>query len=158
MELSWIQYVYLIVLVWLANGVGVLSLKIPSNGRRGTGLCMKRVAIWRDTYVIALSCFIHITVSMPRFRRQEHRMVFEFIRQRAEEGFAQVQNLATKTIKGKLSEALSESSDYIRMRQKIDTENLSKLAEGRGCLRRCDALQFFTLSSSQVWPGPGYGF
>jgi hypothetical protein len=57
-------------------------------------------------------------------------MVFEFIRQRAEEGLAQVQNLATKTIQGRLSEALTESADYIRMRQKIDAENFSKLAEG----------------------------
>ena len=50
-------------------------------------------------------------------------MVFDFIRKRAEEGIYQVQNIATKTLEGKLGEALQESADYIQTRQKIDRIN-----------------------------------
>jgi hypothetical protein len=57
-------------------------------------------------------------------------MVFEFLRQRSQEGIAQVQNIATKTLEGKLSEALSETADYVKLRQKIDAENLKKLTDG----------------------------
>jgi len=57
-------------------------------------------------------------------------MVFDFIRKRTEEGIAQVQNIATKTLEGKLGEALQESADYVKMRNKIDAENLMKLTSG----------------------------
>ena len=58
------------------------------------------------------------------------RMIFDFIKRRSEEGIAQIQNIATKTLEGKLGDALSESADYIRERQRIDNENLKKLAVG----------------------------
>lgn len=57
-------------------------------------------------------------------------MVFDFIRKRTEEGIAQVQNIATKTIEGKFVEALSDSAEYIKTRQKIDAENLNRLTAG----------------------------
>ena len=57
-------------------------------------------------------------------------MVFDFIKRRSEEGFAQVQNIATKTIQGKLGEALSETASYVTLRRKIDSENLKRLTDG----------------------------
>lgn len=57
-------------------------------------------------------------------------MVFDFLKKRAEEGFAQVQNIATKTLQGKMMEGLSDSAEYVRMRQSIDTENIKKLTDG----------------------------
>jgi fused signal recognition particle receptor len=57
-------------------------------------------------------------------------MVFDFIRKRTEEGIAQVQNIATKTLEGRLSEALADTADYVRQRQLIDAENLKKLSIG----------------------------
>lgn len=57
-------------------------------------------------------------------------MVFDFLRQRSQEGLAQVQNIVTKTTEGKLGEALSESRDYLRTRSKIDAENLKRLTSG----------------------------
>lgn len=62
--------------------------------------------------------------------RQRLNMVFDFLRKRSEEGFAQIQNIASKTIEGKLVEALQESADYVRLRQRIDAENLRKLTAG----------------------------
>ena len=57
-------------------------------------------------------------------------MVFDFLRQRSQEGLAQVQNIVTKTAEGKLGEALSETRDYVRTRSKIDAENLKRLTSG----------------------------
>lgn len=57
-------------------------------------------------------------------------MVFDFIRKRAEEGIAQVQNIASKTAEGKLAEALEDTATYVRQRQEIDAENIRKLSEG----------------------------
>ena len=57
-------------------------------------------------------------------------MVFDFLRKRSEEGLAQVQNIASKTLEGKLGEALSETAFYLRERQRIDSENLRKLTNG----------------------------
>lgn len=57
-------------------------------------------------------------------------MVFDFIRKRAEEGIAQVQNIASKTAEGKLAEALTDTAAYVRERQEIDAENIRKLSEG----------------------------
>ena len=65
-------------------------------------------------------------------QRNEARlyMVFDFIKKRTVEGIAQVQNIASKTLEGKLSEALQESAEYIKKRQEIDKENLRRLTEG----------------------------
>ena len=60
-------------------------------------------------------------------------MVFDFLKQRTAEGFAQVQNIAAKTIEGKLGEALLESVEYIKKRQEIDVENLRRLTDGFVC-------------------------
>lgn len=57
-------------------------------------------------------------------------MVFDFIKKRTVEGIAQVQNIASKTLEGKLGEALLESAEYIKKRQEIDKENLRRLTEG----------------------------
>lgn len=57
-------------------------------------------------------------------------MVFDFLQKRSEEGIAQLQNLAEKTAKGKLGEALSDVGEYVALRNKIDAENLRKLTEG----------------------------
>eukprot|EP01035_Chromulina_nebulosa_P019866 gene19866-25818_t len=57
-------------------------------------------------------------------------MIFEFFRQRSEEGIAQIQNIASKTLEGKFTEALSDSAEYIKKRQLIDAENLKKLTNG----------------------------
>ena len=57
-------------------------------------------------------------------------MVFDFLKKRSEEGFKQVQNIATKTLEGKLGEALLETSDYVRQRNRIDAENLRRLTDG----------------------------
>jgi fused signal recognition particle receptor len=57
-------------------------------------------------------------------------MVFDFLRKRSEEGFAQVQNLAKKTAEGKLGEALGETANYLSSRRKIDSENLMRLTDG----------------------------
>ena len=62
-------------------------------------------------------------------------MVFDFLRKRAEEGISQVQNIATKSIEGKLGEALKESADYIQQRQKIDSMNFKRLTAGNIELR-----------------------
>ena len=58
-------------------------------------------------------------------------MVFDFFRKRSEEGIAQVKNIASKTLQGKLNEALSESAQYVKIRQQIDLENLSRLTQGK---------------------------
>lgn len=58
------------------------------------------------------------------------RMIFDFLKKRSEEGLQQVQNIASKTLEGKLGEALSESATYVRTRQKIDAENLKRLVDG----------------------------
>ena len=70
------------------------------------------------------------TASSSASSRLQLRMVFDFLKKRSEEGFAQVQNLASKTLEGKLGEALLETSQYVRMRNKIDAENLRRLTEG----------------------------
>jgi hypothetical protein len=57
-------------------------------------------------------------------------MVFDFLRKRSEEGFAQIQNIASKSMEGKLVEALQESAEYVKTRQRIDAENLRKLTAG----------------------------
>lgn len=57
-------------------------------------------------------------------------MVFDFLRKRSEEGIAQVQNIAKKTAEGKFVEALSDSAEYVRQRQRIDAENLKRLTSG----------------------------
>eukprot|EP01041_Mallomonas_annulata_P008995 gene8995-18623_t len=57
-------------------------------------------------------------------------MVFDFFRKRAEEGINQVQNIATKTIEGKLGEALLDSATYLRQRQRADAENWKKITAG----------------------------
>jgi len=73
-------------------------------------------------------------VLQPSFTRYKSNrvcnMVFDFIRKRTEEGIAQVQNIATKTLEGRLSEALADTADYVRQRQLIDAENLKKLSIG----------------------------
>jgi len=69
----------------------------------------------------------------PRPSTRTHtqlNMVFDFFKKRSEEGIAQVQNIAKKTAQGKLGEALGESVEYLRTRQKIDSENLRKLTDG----------------------------
>jgi hypothetical protein len=63
-------------------------------------------------------------------RMRPINMVFDFLRKRTEEGIAQVQNIASKTIEGKLGEALQSSADYIRLRQREDLENLKRLTDG----------------------------
>lgn len=65
-----------------------------------------------------------------RSRRTELNMVFDFLQKRSEEGLAQLQNLAEKTAKGKLGEALSDVGEYVALRNKIDAENLRKLTDG----------------------------
>lgn len=60
----------------------------------------------------------------------EIHMIFDFIKQRSQEGISQIQNIATKTFEGKLGEALSDSANYIQKRQKIDAENFLKLTTG----------------------------
>ena len=64
--------------------------------------------------------------------RGEHQlsMVFDFLRKRSEEGIAQIQNIATKTLEGKFSEAIQDSAEYIDKRRTIDAENLRKLTIG----------------------------
>lgn len=62
--------------------------------------------------------------------RSEMRMVFDFLRDRSEEGFKQLENLAKKTGEGKLIEALRDTGDYIALRQKADAENLKRLTDG----------------------------
>jgi len=57
-------------------------------------------------------------------------MVFDFLRKRSEEGLAQIQNIATKAAEGKLGEALQETSAYVRERNRIDSENLSRMTNG----------------------------
>ena len=57
-------------------------------------------------------------------------MVFDFLRKRSEEGIAQLQNIASKTLQGNLKEALSESAEYIKTRRQIDAENMKRLTEG----------------------------
>ncbi len=57
-------------------------------------------------------------------------MMFDFFRQRTKEGIDQVKNIATKTLEGKLGEALQESAEYIKERNKIDIENLKQLSFG----------------------------
>ena len=62
--------------------------------------------------------------------RTELRMVFDFLRQRSQEGIAQVQNIATKTLEGKLGEAFDDTRNYVRTRNRIDAENLRRLTAG----------------------------
>ena len=57
-------------------------------------------------------------------------MVFDFLRDRTQEGLQQVQNIASKTLEGKLGEALLDSAEYIKERNRIDAENFAKISEG----------------------------
>eukprot|EP01031_Cornospumella_fuschlensis_P042311 gene42311-51671_t len=57
-------------------------------------------------------------------------MVFDFLRQRAQEGIEQVKNIAEKTKEGKFFEALEDSADYVRKRNQIVAENFQKLLSG----------------------------
>jgi len=57
-------------------------------------------------------------------------MVFDFIKKRSQEGIEQFQNIASKTLEGKLDEALRDTSDYVKERQSIDRENFKGLLEG----------------------------
>jgi fused signal recognition particle receptor len=57
-------------------------------------------------------------------------MVFDFLRDRTEEGVKQLQNIAEKAAKGQLGSALQDSAEYIKLRNKIDAENFKKLSEG----------------------------
>ena len=75
------------------------------------------------------------SISLPENQSKQRNgarlyMVFDFIKKRTAEGIAQVQNIATKTMEGKLGEALLESAEYIKKRQEIDKENLRRLTEG----------------------------
>jgi signal recognition particle GTPase len=69
-------------------------------------------------------------VPQHTIRNRKLYMVFDFFKKRSEEGFQQIQNIATKTLDGKLLEALQDSSDYIKMRQKADMESFKKLTDG----------------------------
>ena len=72
-------------------------------------------------------------VSLQRAPRRSSNLemsIFDFFKDRTEEGLAQVQNIASKTLEGKLGEALLESAEYIKLRNKIDAENLKKLTSG----------------------------
>lgn len=76
-------------------------------------------------------CFESIVRMHPRAQGGSNlNMVFDFLRQRAQEGIAQVKNIAEKTKEGKLLEALEESADYVRKRNQIVTENFQKLLSG----------------------------
>ena len=68
--------------------------------------------------------------SLPYSRRNEIKMVFDFFRQRADEGIQQVKNIAAKTLDGKFGEAIQDSFDYIKERNKIDAENFKLLTKG----------------------------
>lgn len=74
----------------------------------------------------------HHSWSSSSSSTRTHRlsMVFDFLRKRTEEGIAQVQNIASKAVEGKLGEALLESAQYIQTRQRIDAENLRRLTDG----------------------------
>jgi hypothetical protein len=65
-----------------------------------------------------------------RSDRSSFRMLFDFFRQRTQEGIDQVKNIATKTLEGKFGEALMDTAGYIRERNRIDTENLKQLTIG----------------------------
>ena len=70
--------------------------------------------------------------NVPRQRKENlvKMMVFDFFKERAEEGFKQVENIAKKTAEGKLNEAFEDTSKYISERRKIDAENLDKFFDG----------------------------
>jgi len=72
----------------------------------------------------------YLSLKKYSHKKIQLNMMFEFFKKRAEEGIAQVQNIATKTIDGKFIEALKDSSDYIEARRKIDLENLKRLSDG----------------------------
>lgn len=74
----------------------------------------------------------HLQVLNMKGKRPTFRtfMVFDFIRKRTQEGISQVQNIASKSLEGKLGEALEEAGDYVKERQRIDRENLSKMTAG----------------------------
>ena len=57
-------------------------------------------------------------------------MIFDFFKQRAEEGAAQIQNIARKTMEGKFQEAISDTNKYISSRQRADAENFQRLIAG----------------------------
>ena len=63
-------------------------------------------------------------------RRFRLCMVFDFLKKRSEEGLQQIQNIASKTLDGKLMEALKDSSDYIQLRRQADLESLRRLSDG----------------------------
>jgi len=72
-------------------------------------------------------------VSLNRASKRPYNLemsIFDFIKDRTEEGLAQVQNIASKTLEGKLGEALLDSAEYIKLRNKIDAENFKKLTSG----------------------------
>jgi len=57
-------------------------------------------------------------------------MVFDFIKKRAVEGVSQLSNIAEKSSKGKIGEALLDTSQYLKERQKQDAENFEKFTMG----------------------------
>ena len=78
-------------------------------------------------------------------------MVFDFLKKRSEEGIAQVQNIATKTLEGRFGEALSDSAEYIKKRNRIDAENLRKLSSGKSS--SCRSLYYYVFL---MWWRCGY--
>ena len=96
-----------------------------------------KIGIWLFLFLASQKCFGFTgLVGRGRIgscllrRDTELRMVFDFLRKRSEEGIEQVQNIASKTMEGKLGEALQDTSDYISSRQKADLENLKRLSDG----------------------------
>lgn len=86
-------------------------------------------------FILQLVClsrsFYHGSMKTRMIHKNSQlNMVFDFLRDRTTEGLAQVQNIATKTLEGKLGEALLDSAEYIKERNKIDAENFSKMSEG----------------------------
>jgi fused signal recognition particle receptor len=90
-------------------------------------LCLINLAIY--TYSFHVSPFSHLCQRI-RSSKSDLNMVFDFLKDRAEEGIQQVQNIASKTLEGKLGEALLDSAEYIKLRNKIDAENIKRLSSG----------------------------
>ena len=102
-----------------ANNLTVIQIAITC-----TMLCLALVSAFQ------FKLSNHRLLSSSRRSNSELKMVFDFIKKRSQEGIEQFQNIASKTLEGKLDEALRDTSDYVKTRQSIDRENFKSLLEG----------------------------
>ena len=83
-------------ILWALSGAHAFHFQGPEAGRH------RGVTAWGP----AGGC------STPRASAKTRRRVFDFFRDRAKEGFEQLENVVTKTREGKFAEAVRDAAEY----------------------------------------------